>query len=152
MRRPLWLLPLIVAAFGMSLTGCEEYVVTKHYGTLAEYEDHGWLPAELLPASAHHITTINDLDINHSSGEFSFDPREAATFQAQLKPGAPTESPYVNWNKTIKRHDRSGRKAWTHNDGGSLWVFFCDSDKGHCEYDMWSIVSSTAIPTPDASS
>lgn len=149
MQHSFRLVPLLVAAFSVSLTGCWD-VVTTHYDTLAEFKDkdHGWLPADLLPASTHDITTRNDLDFNTSSGEFSFDPGEAANFLAQLKPGAPTQSPYENWDRIVRRHDQSGRKAWTYNSEGTLWVFFCNRDEGYCEYDMWDIVRHTTTPPP----
>lgn len=153
MRRPSWFLPLIVAALGMSIAGCGD-VVTRHYDTLAEYkiEDHGWLPAALFPASTYDITTINNLDLSTSSGQFSFDHVEAAAFLAQLKPGAPTRLlPDQNWNRIVQRHAQAGRTTWTHSGDGSIWVFFCDRDKGYCEYDMWDAVKHTTLP-PDASS
>ena len=65
-------------------------IVTSEYATLeAARADHlfgrGWLP-DILPLSAYDIRTSNNLDIDTSEGEFSFDPSEYKVFVSHGRP------------------------------------------------------------------
>ena len=110
--------PIIVAATLLSLSSCD--VATSWYATLDDARrdrlfERGWLP-DILPASARDIRVSSDLDVNHSRGDFFFDPADFATFAAHLR----------------ARDD----KTFEYVAGGNTWVFSCDSSRGHCRYSM----------------
>ena len=108
----------VLAAAGMMwLGGCDDG--TSNYDTLDdarsdEVFNRGWLP-DVLPASAHEIRVTNNLDLNSSEGEFSFDPADFPAFASQF------ESFY---------------QPFEYSSGGRTWTFFCDSVSGHCYYSM----------------
>lgn len=111
-------------------------VVTSRYETRAEAEadrlfERGWLPA-ILPASSRNIRTRNDLDSNHSEGEFAFAPQEAAAFIRQLRRMHPAE---VSGTDSVRFLERG---YWPHayQDEDAEWIFFLNAEKGHCEYRM----------------
>ncbi len=111
-------------------------VVTSRYETRAEAEadrlfERGWLPA-ILPSSSRDIRTRNDLDSNHSEGEFAFAPQEAAVFIRQLRRMAAAE---VSGSEGVRFLERG---YWPHayQDEDAEWIFFVNAEKGHCEYRM----------------
>ena len=113
--------------------------VESGYATLAEPRqdelfERGWLP-DILPPSTRDIRTNNNLDHNTSTGEFSFDPKDAPAFTARLKPGTFPAMKFADWNDIVDAQAASGRRAWSYRGGGEHgWVFFCDLRKGYCEY------------------
>ena len=113
--------------------------VEREYATLAEARqdglfDRGWLP-DILPPSARDIRTNNNLDHNTSTGEFSFDPKDAPALIARLKPGALPAMKFADWNDIVDAQAAGGRRAWSYRAGREYgWVFFCDLREGHCEY------------------
>ena len=132
-----------IVAIGMllSLCGCAPYTVTSRYATLEEARadrlfERGWLP-EVLPASTTGIRTENDLDVNISEGEFSFEPAEASVLFNRLSKGAPPTSRLADWEETVRSYVRRGYSAWSFRDEDSTWAFFCNAHKGYCEYLMW---------------
>jgi hypothetical protein len=118
------------------LVGCSD-VVTSHYET---YNDaaadqlfaRGWLP-EFIPSSSFSITTSNDLDVNTSEGEFSFNPVDAQAFASQLHPYSGRKSPYV------KKRIGQGYAPYEYTKGNTIWLFFLNPDKGHAYYDLWTV-------------
>ena len=111
-------------------------VVTSRYETRAAAEadrlfERGWLPA-ILPSSSRNIRTRNDLDSNHSEGEFAFAPEEAAAFIHQLRRMHPAE---VSGTDSVRFLERG---YWPHayQDEDAEWIFFLNAEKGHCEYRM----------------
>jgi hypothetical protein len=101
----------------LALGSCDD--VTSKYSTLedarsAELFNRGWLP-DILPASAYDIRVTNDLDVNASEGEFSFDPADFPSFAAQFQ---------------------SFYQPFVYSAGECTWTFFCDSASGHCYYSM----------------
>ena len=125
----------------LSLLGCEPYTVTSRYGTLEEAKadrlfERGWLP-EVLPASTTKIRTENDLDVNISEGEFSFNPADADWLLKRLSKGAPTTSRFAGWEATVGSYASRGYSAWSFRDEDSTWAFFCKAQDGHCDYIMW---------------
>jgi hypothetical protein len=124
----------IVAAVLLA-TGCTD-VVKSHYRTRAEAEadrlfGRGWLP-DIIPASSRDITTRNDLDINHSTGGFSFAPEDSAAFLGQLQK--------VDWSEVdagdAGKFRKAGYSAYSFRDADSEWTFFVDQAKGRCRYRM----------------
>lgn len=86
-------------------------VVENRYSSLAEARidhlfDRGWLP-DILPASAYDIRTNNNLDLNLSEGQFSFEPLEAAAFMSRVQPSGlrQTSSRALNdgWQRCVAR-------------------------------------------------
>lgn len=137
MRVPIRALVFVCAA---SLCACHlpTDTVEREYATLAEARDdglfdRGWLP-DILPQSARDIRTRNNLDHNTSTGEFSFDPRDAPAFVARLKPGALPRMKFADWNAIVDAQAADGHRAWSYRDGVYGWVFFCNLRKGYCEY------------------
>jgi len=115
--------------------------VSDSYATLEEAEAdglfaRGWLP-DLLPASATNIRTEINLDLNVSSGEFSFKSEDASVMPERLSEGLPSSSPLSGWDGTIREYTDRGFSSWSFNDEGSTWVFFCKAKIGYCEYRMW---------------
>ena len=116
-------------------------VVTTRYSSLAEARTkllftRGWLP-NILPESSKNIRTSNDLDINISEGEFEFSPQEWLSFSARLEPYSKISNPFRDYEGYILRMLEKGFIIRVHENEGTAWVFFCKSDKGYCEYQMW---------------
>ena len=108
---------VVTVAF-LSLCSCD--VATSRYTTLTDARndrlfERGWLP-DILPASTRDIRVANDLDLNHSEGEFSFDPAEFAGFASQLQP--------------------MGGETFQYSVDKHTWTFACDSSRGHCKYSL----------------
>lgn len=110
--------------FVLSLNGCD--TVEDRYPTLQDARqdrlfERGWLP-DILPASTNNITTINDLDLNTSKGQFFFAPSDFDQFAKYLKAGAETSS--------------KSYSAYKFSSNQDLWIFSCDAIHGHCNYEM----------------
>jgi hypothetical protein len=132
-----------IVAIGIFVTlfGCSLDTVTSRYATLEEARadrlfERGWLP-EVLPPSTTRIRTENQLDLNLSEGEFSFEPSEANVLFNKLSGGAPLASRLDGWEETVNSYTRRGYSAWSYRDEDSTWAFFCQGPKGYCEYIMW---------------
>jgi hypothetical protein len=109
---------LVAAAAMLSISSCD--VVTSRYATLDDARkdrlfERGWLP-DILPASSRDIRVSNDLDVNHSKGEFSFEPAGFSAFAARLRP--------------------IGGGTFEYSTGTNTWVSICDPGRGHCRYSM----------------
>ena len=64
--------------------------VEHHYPTITDAHsdrlfDKGWLPP-IIPASSYNITTHNNLDLNTSVGDFSFQKEDLPLFLTSLLP------------------------------------------------------------------
>ena len=138
MRFKLLLLASIIAT-----PGCDYLsdTVTHHYKSLADARAddlfaRGWLP-DVLPASARDINTSDNLDLNISTGEFSFAPTDGPKMYRLLKPGAPVRSRFANWPDTVADYNRRGFNAWSYQEERFTWAFFCNTKKGKCDYFLW---------------
>lgn len=132
-------LPFALAAFACACGMLPSHVVEHTYPTLADARrddlfDKGWLP-DILPPSTVEIRTENNLDLNISSGEFSFSPEEASLLIAKLKRGS-AQMGFANWDKTVNEYADDGYAAWSYRDQYSTWAFFCDMSIARCEYIM----------------
>jgi len=126
----------------MAMAGCETEVVEHRYPTLADARaDHlferGWLP-DVLPPSSVDIRTVNNLDVDTSSGSFGFQPSEASLLFGRLSAGASMKAPFSGWPATLADYEKRGFTAWSYRDQYSHWAFFCKSGAGRCEYTTWS--------------
>jgi len=116
-------------------------VVERGYSSLADARtDHlferGWLP-DLLPASAHDIHTVNNLDLNLSDGEFSFKPAEAAAFVSRVQPYRAAPDQPENIEPQVAKMRRKGFEPHSFREENTYWIFFCRAEAGYCEYTMW---------------
>lgn len=147
-QRALQALPLFAV---LLVAGCTD-IVKSRYETLAdaradELFGRGWLP-DVLPPSAVDIVTINNLDINESHGEFSFDPDDASTLLRQLQRGVPGKlRPHVS-DEVRSAQARKGSSVWWLERHDNTWVFMCTAANGHCEYSMWSDWTPPASEEP----
>ena len=110
---------LLLAAFLVS--GCDESVPLS-YSTRADAEAEdlfarGWLP-EIIPSSSHNISIRNDLDLNISNGDFSFDPSDYGAFVTHLE--------------RASSKDEGGSLAHVYED----WTFWINGYKNHCRFYM----------------
>ena len=106
----------VVAIVALLLFGCD--VVTSRYATLDDARrdrlfERGWLP-DILPPSTRNIQASNNVDVNTSEGEFSFDPVDYAAFAARLQ---------IAPDGTFQ-----------YSSGKYTWKFSCDSRRGFCRY------------------
>ena len=104
-----------------SVSGCDESV-PLNYSTRADAEAEslfarGWLP-EIIPPSSRSISMRNDLDLNISNGEFSFDPSDHGVFVSQLE--------------RVPSRDEDGSLAYAYED----WTFWITGGKNHCRFSM----------------
>ena len=134
---------LLLFALILSTSGCGDLsdTVTNQYATLADARDddlfnRGWLP-DVLPPSARNIRTSNNLDINTSIGEFSFSSTETQQLYKLLKPGAPAQSKFADWQDTVTSYDKQGFSAWSYQKDEYTWAFFCNSKNDRCDYFLW---------------
>ncbi len=131
---------LIIVLLTLTLAACGD-VVTSRYATLQDARadqlfERGWLP-DLLPPSAHDIRTSNNLDLNTSSGEFSFSPADSKLLAARLSPYASPQCPFVNLDSEVKSHLGRGYPAYQYFEDHTTWVFLCRPERGECDYVMW---------------
>jgi hypothetical protein len=109
--------PLIAMA-ALLLFGCD--VVTSRYATLDDARrdrlfERGWLP-DILPPSTRDIRVSNNVDVNTSEGEFSFDPAEFPAFADQLQV--------------------VGKETFQFSSGQHSWKFSCHTSRGFCRYSL----------------
>lgn len=133
----------LLLATVLAVTGCDYLsdTVTRHYNTLEDARAdqlfvRGWLP-DLLPPSARDINTSNNLDLNTSTGGFSFTPSDGPLLYRHLKSGAPSHSRFEEWPNTVADYNRRGFTAWTYQESRSTWAFFCHPVKNQCDYFLW---------------
>lgn len=112
------ILPIVLLAL---IAGCDESVRSE-YATKAEAEadglfERGWLP-EIIPPTSRRITLENDLDLNHSNGEFQFEASDHDEFIRHL-----TRTP---------ASDKNGFSAYSYED----WTFWINPDQKICEFHM----------------
>lgn len=115
--------------------------VTSQYATLADARanrifERGWLP-DVLPGSSYNIITSNNLDLDTSTGEFSFDPSDGQELRSRLKPGAPLRSRFAGWPGITSNYKRDGFSAFSYQQEQCTWSFFCRLERGECIYFMW---------------
>lgn len=77
----------------------------------------GWLP-EIVPPSSRNISMCNDLDLNISNGEFSFEQSDHDGFVSHLD--------------RVSSRDEDGLLAYAYED----WIFWINSDKNYCRFHM----------------
>jgi hypothetical protein len=117
-------------------------VVTSRYATLndargGELFGRGWLP-DILPASSHSFRTENNLDLNTSVGEFSFSPPDYAAFASRLRPyDSSLGTISSDLNKEVQKMQRQAFQPGLFVEDNSTWLFFCQTERGYCEYTMW---------------
>jgi hypothetical protein len=127
-----------VAGFALFLPGD---VVTSHYTSIAAARadylfERGWLP-DILPASTKNIRTSNNLDLNTSQGEFSFVPSDYPLLASRVQPYKNIHTPFANFENDVVRMQNKGFHPIVFAEDKSTWVFFCQPEKGCCEYIMW---------------
>ena len=131
------LLSLVLVS--ITLVGCQDTVTTT-YETLTAARAgglfaRGWLP-DVLPPSAHSITTSNNLDLNISTGKFSLAPAESRDLYKRLSAGAPQHTKFADWSDTVSEYAARGYAAWSYHDERFTWTFFCTARGDRCEYFM----------------
>ena len=122
------------------LVGCSD-VVTSHYKTYNDAASdqlfaRGWLP-DFIPSSSLNITTSNNLDLNTSEGDFSFRPVDTQAFVSKLNPYSGRKSPYVEYDKVVKKRIGQGYTPYEYTKDNLIWVFLLNGDKGHAYYYLW---------------
>jgi hypothetical protein len=142
MRRKLVFLFVPLAA----LAACD--VVTSRFDTWEDAEasqlvERGWLPG-ILPHSATDLVVRNDLDLNTSQGNFSFDPEDYETFRESIiSPYAPSTELMNAVGSEYEIHSGRGYPVLFHVESESQWVFLCMPEQGVCRYHMVSTLSPT---------
>ena len=97
----------------------------------------GWLP-DILPASSHSIRTENNLDLNTSVGEFSFSPPDYAAFASRLRPyDSSSGTVSSDLKKEVQQMQHRGFQPGIFVEDNFTWLFFCQTERGYCEYTMW---------------
>lgn len=118
----------------------DDVVTTKYASVTAARKDElfgrGWLP-DVLPPSARDIRVSNNLDLNTSEGEFSFDAKEAGALKAKLIIHEIPQAPFENWNGYVEKKRKAGFEIAGYSNDASDWVFLCKYQHGECEYVMW---------------
>lgn len=114
-----YMAPTIFAA--LLVAGCDESV-PLNYSSRAEAAAEGifargWLP-DIVPSTSRNISMRNDLDLNISNGEFSFEHSDHDAFVSQLK--------------RVPSRDEDGMLAYVYED----WTFWISSDKNYCRFHM----------------
>ena len=136
MKKSAWFLLLAVVL----TAGCSD-VVTSRYKTYNDAASdglfgRGWLP-EIIPQSSYDIVTSNDLDLNISHGEFSFNLEEKDLFQSMLKPYRGRKTPFLNYKKVVKDRESQGYIAFEYSANKCVWIFYINEKTGHVYYDLW---------------
>ena len=99
--------------------GCDESV-QLNYSTRVDASAEslfarGWLP-DIVPASSRNISMRNDLDLNISNGEFSFQQSDHDVFVSQLE--------------RVSSRDEDGLLAYVYED----WTFWISGNKDYCRF------------------
>ncbi|MDI9239116.1 hypothetical protein QLQ15_09360 [Lysobacter sp. LF1] len=133
--------PIFVFCIAVAVAGCETDVAQSRYATLADARvDHlferGWLP-DLLPPTATDIHTVNNLDVDTSTGSFRFPRSEGPQLFGRLARGVP-EAPFSDWSIRVASYEMRGFSLWSYEEGDSQWAFFCLAEVGVCEYTSWT--------------
>jgi hypothetical protein len=136
------LIVFIAALAIMLLVGCSD-VVSDHYKTRADADadqlfERGWLPA-IIPASAKDITTLNNLNLNTSEGEFSYYVGDTSDFAVHLKPYSGRKPKLTRWQGYVVDQTAKGHSIYEFSDSHSVWLFSTDAPRGHVSYIMWSL-------------
>jgi hypothetical protein len=127
-------------ALAALLAGCGDVVEntypTKSAARADELFGKGWLP-EFIPDGAVEIKTVNNPDLNTSSGGFRFPSGEWPRFSGHLSPHTNASAPFENWQRTVDGYRERGYQVLYHEEGDSVWAFFCRAARGECEYASW---------------
>jgi len=115
-------------------------VVTSEYDTYADAVaddlfDRGWLP-DFIPATARHIVTTNNLDLNMSHGRFGYDRADHAAFLARLRPLQSDEALSVVDPDWVAELGANGYRPYEFSDGGYVWIFFIRDGGDLAFYEM----------------
>lgn len=97
-----------------------DVMVEDHYSTYQEAKHdnlfmRGWLP-DILPETTINIRTANNVDLNHSTGNFTIPEKEMDKFKSKI----------------TKVDERVF--YYTENKGGKKWIFTINNDNGHVRY------------------
>lgn len=117
-------------------------VATSRYATLNDAREdglfgRGWLP-DILPASSHSIRIENNLDLNTSAGEFSFSPPDHAALASRLRPfDSSLGTISADLKMEVQKVQRRGFQPGIFVEDDTSWLFFCQPERGYCEYIMW---------------
>lgn len=120
----------------LCLLGCAE-TGPDQYATRAEAEAdrvfaRGWLPS-IIPDSSHSIVTVNDPDLNTSTGEFRFEISELDAFTARLDA---VEKDVIPHQRDHYRYWVIGYNPYEYRYQNSKWTLYIDEERGHCVYWM----------------
>jgi hypothetical protein len=118
-------LALIVLVFSISDESFESHYKHKAEASAEGLFEQGWLP-ELIPDSATNISVGGDLDSNHSSGEFSFDPNDAIEFISKLR----TPDQLTRWEEDLARKEKC--LVYRHSNDNFIWTFYINPEAGRC--------------------
>ena len=121
------------------MLGCD--VVTTHYETWDDVEfGKGWLPS-FIPKSSKNIVTSNNLDVNTSEGEFTFDVSDIDEFKAKL---TKVDDPSIPRNSKQMKLIKANYVPFEFSEDSSRWIFFIQPEAGHCKYWMYYIRETKA--------
>src|SRR5262245_46162020 len=126
MKIVLGIIVAVVCVIAAALLFPTNDVVESRYASLADARtghlfERGWLP-DILPASAHDIRTINNLDLNLSEGEFSFKPAEAADFVSRVQPYKAALNQPEGIGPLVEKMRRRGFKLYSFVAEGTSWI------------------------------
>lgn len=112
---------VITAGAALLLPACDSSVALEYSTKAAAAADspfaRGWLP-DIIPASSREISMRNDLDLNLSYGDFSFDARDHDLFAGLLA--------------RLPARDEKGFSAYSYKD----WIFLLSNDKNYSRFSM----------------
>jgi hypothetical protein len=139
-RAAVGFLILLIGGIALLVLLPGDVVTTKYPSIQAARDDklfgRGWLP-DVLPTSARDIWVSNNLDLNTSEGEFSFDTNEADALKAKLVTHQIPHVPFDDWKGYLEKKRKAGFEIASYSSDASDWVFLCRYQLGKCEYVMW---------------
>lgn len=114
-------------------------IVTSRYETIKSAKDEGvmargWLP-DILPDSSFAIRTSNNLDLNSSNGEFSFNRNDYSQF-SKLCDSYRQGITSTNIHEKVNATQMKDYEVLVYKESRAEWIFFCNKNDGFCEYTM----------------
>ncbi len=124
---------LLVAVIFGAFDTVEQSYPTKHDARADRLFERGWLPT-IIPDSSTNIEVSSNLDINTSTGSFSFNLKELDDFVRDIQSNTEQDTRFMGEYPRMEVLSKSGYMRFYYKHNGTIWRFFIHPHRGVCEY------------------